>query len=409
MLVSEPMWGHRYILALALALGAASCGDNRAGGIVPTVDGLTLTIEEDTPITRILDITGDADLTITLGDPAHGTVTMDGGSFTYTPDANYHGPDSFTVTVADGPLEDSATVDLTVRSINDAPAGVADAFATTEDVAHAIAITSLLANDVDVDGDTLTIIAVGNATSGSVFIAGPDIVFVPHANFAGTGTYRYTASDGTATSNVTVTVTVGGVNDAPVAIDDARTTPEDTALVVTAASLTANDVDADNQTPTMTAVSNPSGGTVALVGGTVTFTPTANFNGAASFGYTVSDGQDTDTGTVVVTVTPVNDAPVATNDDVTTNADVAVTVTQAAMLANDTDVENQPLTVTAANNAVNGTITFTNGDVTFTPTAGFTGTGSYEYTVSDGTDASTGTVTITIAAVTAPRSPYFAW
>ena len=94
-----------------------------------------------------------------------------------------------------------------------------------------------------------------------------------------------------------------GDNTLPVAVDDDRTTPQDQALVLASSSLVGNDIDPDAQTLTVTAVSDPVNGTVSLVSGTITFTPTAGFTGAASFDYTVSDGVATDTGRVNVAVT----------------------------------------------------------------------------------------------------------
>ena len=391
---------HRYALAFAFSLTLIACGDNIDGGGAPSVGDLSVTTEEDTAVTHALDITGGdaANLAIALGQPMHGAVTMSGASFTYTPAENYNGDDEFTVTVADDNNRgNTATVHITISPVNDSPAGVADSFATNEDAAHAAELTSLLSNDTDPDGDTLTISSVGNATNGTVALTATDVVFTPATDFVGTATYRYTVSDGTETSDVTVTITVGGVNDAPVAVDDTGTTDEDTDLVVTAASLTTNDTDTENQTLTVTGVTAVTGGTVTLDAGTITFTPNPDFNGAASYTYTVSDGALTDTGTVAVTVTAVNDAPVAVDDTATTAEDTPVTVLQTAMLANDTDVDaGTTLTVTGAANPAGGTISLVNGDVTFTPTQNFTGAASFEYTVSDGTLTDTGLVVITV-------------
>ncbi len=387
---------------VTLALAVAACGDNLGGNTAPTVGALTLTTDEDTPITHALAVEdGDGDtVTVTLGTPGHGTVTMAGGGITYTPAENYHGSDEFTVTASDGKLSAEATVTVTVTSVNDPPTGVADSFATNEDVAHAAEITALLANDSDVDGDTLTITSVGNPTNGSVSMSGGDVIFTPTANFAGSATYQYIVSDGTVSSPVTVTVTVGGVNDPPVATDDTGlTTDEDVALDIAGSALVTNDTDADGQTLSVSAVANATHGTVALASGMVTFTPEANFSGTATFDYTVTDGAATDTGTVTLMVNAVNDAPVAVGDAATTDEDTAVTVTQATMIANDTDVEGSTLTVTAAGTATNGTVSFSGGDITFTPTANVTGTGSFQYTVSDGTATTTGTVTVTITPV----------
>ena len=141
------------------------------------------------------------------------------------------------------------------------------------------------------------------ATNGTVTLSAGTATFTPAANFAGTASFTYTVSDGAATDTGLVTIAVTAVNDPPVAVDDTRSTTEDTALAITGASLTANDTDVDGGALTVTAVSGATNGTVTLAAGTVTFTPAANFAGTASFTYTVSDGAATDTGLVTITVT----------------------------------------------------------------------------------------------------------
>ena len=164
-----------------------------------------------------------------------------------------------------------------------------------------------------------------------------------------------------------MSVTVTPVNDAPVAVDDTATVAEDsTANVI---NVLGNDTDPDGTTPTVTAVSNPTGGTVDLTGGVVTFTPTANYTGTAGFDYTLSDGALTDTGHVTVTITAVNDPPVAVDDTVTTDQNVPAVIPTATLTGNDTDIDGGPLTVTAVSGPTNGTVVL-NGDntITFTPT-----------------------------------------
>ncbi|MDV7214218.1 Ig-like domain-containing protein, partial [Azotobacter beijerinckii] len=125
---------------------------------------------------------------------------------------------------------------------------------------------------------------------------------------------------------------------------------------------------------------------VTLVGGVVSFTPTANWNGTTSFTYTLSDGNGgTDTATVSVTVTPVNDAPDAVNDSFTVAEDSGATVLN--LLANDSFAPDtgETLTVTAVTQpAVGGSVTLAGGVVSFTPTANWNGTTSFTYTLSDG-------------------------
>ena len=156
---------------------------------------------------------------------------------------------------------------------------------------------------------------------------------------------------------------------------------------------------------TVTAATSPNGTVVINPDGTITFTPAPNFNGPTTITYTISDGNGgTATATVNVTVNAVNDAPVANPSNATTNEDTPVIV---PVLANDTDVDGDPLTVTAAT-APNGTIAINpDGTVTYTPNANFNGTDTITYTISDGQGGfSTSTVTVTVGSVNdAPTQP----
>ena len=340
-----------------------------------------------------------ANLSVTaVTTPSSGTAVVAEGSsttVTYTPNANFNGTDSFDYTVSDGTHTDTGTVTVTVTAVNDAPVAVNDTVTTAEDTAVDIYVA---ANDTDIEGDTLSVTAVTTPSNGTVIASGntTTVTYTPNANFNGTDSFDYTVSDGTDTDTGTVTVTVNAV---PVAVDDTATTAEDNAVDINVAT---NDTDADGDTLSVTAVTTPSSGTAVVAedsSTTVTYTPNANFNGTDSFDYTVSDGTHTDTGTVTVTVTAVNDAPVAVNDTVTTAEDTAVDID---VVANDTDIEGDTLSVTAVTTPSNGTAVVAEGSsttVTYTPDASFTGTDSFDYTVSDGTDTDTGTVTVTVNAV----------
>ena len=138
-------------------------------------------------------------------------------------------------------------------------------------------------------------------------------------------------------------------NDAPVAVDDRVTAVEDSVLVLPvtgAGSPAANDTDVDGDTLTVTTVSGPTGGRVAIVAGMIRFVPTAELCGAgvAGFDYRVSDGGGgTDVGHVTVTVTCVDDPPTAVNDTATVIEDDPATTID--VLANDTDIDAGPKTI----------------------------------------------------------------
>jgi hypothetical protein len=225
---------------------------------------------------------------------------------------------------------------VTVTSVNDPPVAGADTAQTNEDTPLTLTSAALIANDTDRDGDplTMTAVAVTANTHGAVALASGVVTYSPAGDFNGSADFTYTVSDGNGgTATGLVTVTVVPVNDAPVAVGDTLTTAEDAPVAVAASVLAGNDTDVDGDALTVTAVATTATthGSVDLTAGTVSYTPTANYNGPADFRYTVSDGQGgTATGSVQVTVTPVNDAPV-----VITSAGTVNYVENAALLAID--------------------------------------------------------------------------
>ncbi|MDC0710305.1 Ig-like domain-containing protein [Stigmatella sp. ncwal1] len=269
------------------------------------------------------------------------------------------------------------------KPTNKAPVAANDVATTHEDTAVVIPASTLVSNDTDADGDSLTVTAVGKETHGTVTLAGGNVTLTPETNFFGTATFEYTVSDGTSTSAATVTVTVNPLPDAPTAVADSAQVDEDAVLVIPATTLVTNDVDVDGDTLVVAAVGAATHGTVTLAGDDVTFTPEANFFGAATFEYTVSDGTSTRTATVTITVRSVNDAPVAIFDSAFADEDVELLIPVATLLSNDRDIEGDSLTVSQVANAHNGTVELVGDDVKFTPTPGFAGAAGFEYQVSD--------------------------
>ncbi len=227
-------------------------------------------------------------------------------------------------------------------------------------------------------------------------------------------TYQIIDADGD-TSTATLTITIMGANDAPVASMDAISTPEDTPV---SGKITASDVDGDSLSFDL--VAQPDGGTVTLdEGGNFTFTPDANVNGDVSFSVTVDDGHGgTTTVEVTVTVTAVNDAPVATADSGSTSEDTPLVVTKDnGVLANDSDVDGDSLSVSGFTiEGVTGTFEpgktatiegvgkFTlnaDGSYRFEPAPNYHGdVPRISYSVSDGNGGTaSGTLSLTVEAV----------
>src|SRR5206468_1901101 len=135
--------------------------------------------------------------------------------------------------------------------------------------------------------------------------------------YKGPDRFTYQANDGQADSAIaTVSITVTGVNDAPVSVNDSYTTAEDTTLNVVAAGVLSNDSDVDGDTLSALLVSGPANGSLTLnTNGIFCSTPLPTYKGTDSFTYQANDGQaDSAIATVRITITGVNDAPVAVND-----------------------------------------------------------------------------------------------
>jgi uncharacterized delta-60 repeat protein len=298
-----------------------------------TSEDAILTIGPPGVLSNDTDVEGDPITAVFGSGPAHGTLTFNpDGSFTYVPNPNFNGVDSFTYRASDGQaLSTPATVSITVVAVNDPPVGNPDFLSTNEDTPLAILRSTLLANDTDPDGNTLSITALTQPLHGTLSEAQTfnGYVYRPALNFNGTDTFTYRPFDGLVPGNVTtVTITVAAVNDAPVGTPDSYTTAEDTTLTVPAAGVLANDTDAEGDPITAVLATGPANGTLALnPNGSFTYTPRADYFGTDTFTYRPSDGQlQGNPTTVTITVTPVNDAPVAVPDSYTVAEDTTLSV-----------------------------------------------------------------------------------
>jgi len=273
----------------------------------PTTAGGAITVTEDTPGNGVVtgsDVDGDP-LTfalVTNGSKGAATVNAD-GTFTYVPNADATGTDSFTYSVNDGSLTNSSTVNVTITPVNDAPVAGAENATTAEDTV----LNDSLPAAADVDGGAQTFALLANASNGSVTVNGNGTyTYTPNANFHGTDSFTYTVNDGAGGSDTgTATITVTSVNDpvvptTPIAVS----TLED---IVLNSQVTASDADGDVLTYSL--ATNATNGDVAVnADGTFTYTPDPDYNGPDSFTWSVTDNNgSTQTGTVNITVDPVDD------------------------------------------------------------------------------------------------------
>jgi VCBS repeat-containing protein len=366
-----------------------------------------------------------------------GTAVLEpGGSVTFTPDAEFNGPASFSYTTGDGSLvSNAATVTVNVAAVNDAPVAVANTLAdVAEDSgARIVTVAELLANDIDIDNanSDLRIASVTGATGGTILFdpAAQTIAFTPSPNYNGPAGFSYTTSDGTTESAAApVSFTITPVNDAPIftllpgdavtdVVNDRPNHPYGGTGITQGGTVHFTDVDGGSYSAVVSNLDPAQGTSLGQFSGRV-----LGDNATVGWGYSVPvaavealrvgevitergeirlfDGTDYITQQVSVTLTGANDAPVALDSTGVTNEDAVVTLDVASLIS---DVDGDSLTVSASVDAAQGTVSIEGTFITFTPAANFNGTASISYTVTDGSGAAalsdTALITVGVAAV----------
>lgn len=347
----------------------------------------------------------------------NGSIKLGGDdNIIFSPDQNFvkDGKGSFTYDISDG-YNHTASATVTVTLVNKTPLAKDDGpFNLGYENSRVISKADLLKNDSDSDSDPLTLTLVPNSgvNGTAVLNKDGDVLFTrdlttPPADSgpstrAGAaefkGGFDYEINDGHGGKAQAHVVVMGKNDQPPVANDDQATTSKNKPVAI---SLTYSDPDL-NDTVTISQISQPLDGTLSAPDkqGQVTYTPADNFTGKDSFTYTIKDSHGaTDTATVNVTVT--NTPPQAVADDLlstTTNTPLSLPASQ--LLSNDTDADpgdQETLQVVKVDNAANGTVNLSNGEITFTPTTGFEGKTNFTYTIADRSgDQSSALVTVAV-------------
>ncbi|MEJ8856069.1 Ig-like domain-containing protein [Variovorax robiniae] len=392
-------------------------------------------------------------LSITGFDPNSGTVDY---VYTLTKPADQHaGPasDEFVIDITNsaGTTTHNAGV-LAVDILDDSPVAKPDTADVNENAAPVTG--NVIGNDTfGADGKALsgpvTGVAAGLATApeGNVGSGVPGTYGTLKLNADGSYSYAvdnanpkvdalkpgqtltevfsYSVKDGDGdAAQATLTITIHGANDAPVAVDDTAVTQEGKPVAL---DLIGNDTDVDDVTlhivsingepltpGTAQAIPVPNGTVNVAADGTISFMPAPGYNGPVTFDYVVADPSGAeDTGTVNITVTPVNDPPVAVDDTATTPEGKSVTLN---LIGNDTDVDDVTLHIVSINGeprtpgtaqsipVPNGTVNVAaDGTISFMPAPGYNGPVTFDYVVADPSGATdTGTVNITVTPVNDP-------
>lgn len=329
--------------------------------------------------------------------PSHGSAQIGSAGFVvYTPAAGFVGTDNFTYTASDG--FETATANVTVTVL---PAGSPTPQDDTASTPFNTPVTiAVLANDSDPQGFKLTVESTTTPAHGSTTVnPNGTVTYTPQPTFAGNDAFSYTVSNGHGgTASATVTVTVQQPPP-PVARPDTATTPFNKPVSI---AVLANDSSPVNLPLSVTQTTQPANGTAAIgSNGSITYAPHSTFSGSDSFSYTISDGYHSASSNVTVTVQPPL-PPVAVADSASTPFG---TVVKISVLANDSDPNGLPLTVTAVTQPSIATVLPTinsDGTISYTPNAELSGVDTFSYTISNGYLSASAVVTVTVQAPLPP-------
>lgn len=222
-----------------------------------------------------------------IGSAAHGSVSLAGRSVQYTPNAGFVGTDSFTYSISDG-ADGVGTATVTVHVDDRPPVANADSAST---ISAATVLIPVLANDLDPDGDALSVTALSAPAHGSASIqADGQVSYTANTDFVGSDNFSYTLTDSHGSiASATVTVTVAAGNHAPIAVDDHYEVMHTNLIALP---VLVNDSDPDGDALTIVSNTQPANGRVIVgSGGQLAYVANFHFCGVDSFTYTIRDAQ----------------------------------------------------------------------------------------------------------------------
>ncbi|NNF55704.1 MAG: tandem-95 repeat protein, partial [Acidimicrobiales bacterium] len=274
------------------------------------------------------------------------------------------------------------TLTVEVGAVNDRPDANQDTAETDEDTPVTI---DVLANDVDSDGDALSIDRFGNTQIGTVEIVDNKLVYTPDPDLNGTDSFIYYVTDGSLLSVALVTVEVAPINDDPTIVSEDLETEEDTPVT-----FIVDVADIDSETLTVTELFAPDSGAVSIDGTSITYTPSENFFGSDTFVLEVADGDGGFAETFFnVEVAAVNDFPVA--DDLALDGVEDTPVSGAVVAADVEDTDAAAMSYVVTTEPGHGSVVMTGAGFEYTPEQDYNGADSFVVTVTDTDELDPGT------------------
>ena len=399
----------------------------RADSGFTTDEGFPFIISPTALIGNDFDIDGDLLSLHSVQSSAELVATINSdGDVLVTPTGDFFGDASFIYAVADPSGETStASVTVTVNPVNDAPEAVDDRFELTqeggpilEDNPVVISLERLVANDIDLDGDTLTMIAARSTGGGrATLLDNQTVLFEPNANFNGEASFEYTVDDGQGgSSSATAIIVYQAVNDRPDAVNDSYRSEElpvlrgqqDQDLTIPIIELLKNDFDIEGFAVTFENATGAVNGDLVVDGGNIIFTPDPGYFGEATFGYSITDPEGlVDGALVTLNFSGTSEVPPeAVSDQVLIPEDIPTVIQLDTLIANDIDADGDTLEIIgwrplnglgdvftfggAAAGPLNGTLEFNaDGDLLYTPFIDANFSSGFVYILSDFSEGTT--------------------
>jgi len=361
----------------------------------PKANSQSVEVNEDEKISINLtgsDVDGDSFTFRLRSSPTNGKLEGTIPQFTYIPNADFFGDDSFTFSANDGNVDSEiATISIKVKPIPDPPKAIPqEKIPTKEEIAAKIILTG-----VDPDRDVFTFNIISYPEHGKLQGTPPELTYIPELNFNGTDRFTFSVSDDIFTSSpAEVTIFVENVNDPPVAIPQSVKVDEDSEIEIT---LMGTDPDNDNLKFKIIRFSK--NGSITENPPKVIYKPNPDFYGNDSFDFTVHDDiVESASATISIEVKPLPDPPAANAQTVVVDEDTNVKITLTG-----NDVDGDIISFKVVKSPLNGLLSGTTPNLLYTPNHNFFGKDSFDFITNDGMfDSQTAEVSITVNPIPDP-------
>lgn len=368
------------------------------------------------------DVDFDGDILVIKTTPVtnvqHGSLILNSdGTFSYTPNTDFVGEDSFEYELVDNKGGSStASVSIKVQAVltNIPPVALSDSFETSEDIMLNVQSPGICANDSDIMIDTGNVVndpsyysqisILEPTKNGTLMLTGEgSFQYMPNENYYGQDTFLYEITDLDGESAIaSVVLNVTAINDAPIAMDDFSQVAQGEPVAINVLN---NDLDIDGTLnfSSVNVVDAPKFGTVTInsSSGQMTYQSDANYTGEDHYVYSVfdNDGAESNTAFVYITVTGENAGPSALSFGLDTPQEQSVDIDLSEKVTDPDGINFNSLTV--FNGPSHGELTMNAVDlvVTYTPESGFYGLDQFNYTVEDTLGSVSNIATVAVSVI----------